>query len=571
MPSTLFISYSRTDAEVVARLRRALTALGAEIWIDHLRLTPGTPDWEDAIREGIQKSQWVIYAASPAAMQSPYVKGELRVAQRFKKPIIPFWVAGEHWEDCVPLNMTMTQYIDSRPTRLDKTRFDKAAAQLAATIGLGSLRATFPVTRPHPPTRPVKESSAAPGRSSTSPGGLTRRQVVIAGIATFATISCATVTLPRLLSSGVGARPQVTPTPRPGGELLWKYKIKGTLGAMAADNKFLYVVGADSNLHVLDILTGTEAWTFTTGWPPNPAQLPGTTISNGVAYFGVGNSGRCDFIALDVASRKPRWRARFDAIDKNWSGTPAVGKGVVCFGDERGFLYAARVSDGTILWQFVEDPATVVQLEYINSPVIADNVVYISRGETNLHALSLTTGREIWRFTATNDILAPPAVADDSVFVTTDDATLVALDVHSGAKLWAFRVTENNGSTTPPAVANGLVYVTDVFNALYAVDPATGSEVWETAATFATGPVVTNGVVYIGDSGDVRICAYDAKFGTLRWQYQTDIPDDHPAPNQINAQYTIPTVSNGVVYISSITSPIAPPGVSGSTIYAITA
>lgn len=573
MPLMLFISYSRTDAEVVARLRRALTALGAEIWIDHLRLTPGTPDWEDAIKVGIQKSQWVIYAASPDAMQSDYVKGELRYAQRFKKPIIPFWVAGEHWEDCVPLNMTMTQYIDSRPTLLDKTRLDQAVGQLVTTLGLDSPRATSSVARPYPTSPPVKEYGAAPGRGSTSLGGLTRRQVVVGGIATVATIAGLGIVLSRMGPGGNTGHDQATAPPRPPGQLLWKYKITGVLGAMAVDSKYLYVISADSNLHALDISTGKVAWTFITGLGSNSARQSGTVVSGGVVYFGVSDGGRSDFIALEIATRKPRWRLHFDDDNKRWTGTPAVVGGVAYFGDEQGFLYAVRVSDGSLLWRSDSpDPRTYIQSTYTNSPVIANGRVYVGRGDKVLRALNGATGHELWRFTADDIIMAPPTVADNAVYVASTDTTLTALDASSGSRYWSFGVgaSAGNGAWSPPLAANGLVYVADIFNALYAVNAVSGDAVWHAEATFATGPVIANDTIYIGDGNGVRVSAYEARFGAQRWQFRTDVPNTDASPSQLDAQFTTPTVRNGVVYISSITNP-STNGYDASTIYAITA
>jgi hypothetical protein len=42
--SDVFISYSRKDSEVVARLRADLARVGVQVWIDQVGLIPGTPD-----------------------------------------------------------------------------------------------------------------------------------------------------------------------------------------------------------------------------------------------------------------------------------------------------------------------------------------------------------------------------------------------------------------------------------------------------------------------------------------------------------------------------------------------
>lgn len=114
-------------------MRRELNARGANVWVDHTRLRPGTPSWDEAIREGIAASDKVIYAASPNARRSLWVQGELDVAQNMRKPIVCFWLAGEEgrWAESAPLNMTKAQYIDARGKL-----FDTAIVRLAVACGL---------------------------------------------------------------------------------------------------------------------------------------------------------------------------------------------------------------------------------------------------------------------------------------------------------------------------------------------------------------------------------------------------------------------------------------------------
>jgi dipeptidyl aminopeptidase/acylaminoacyl peptidase len=113
----LFISYSHDDADVVERLKRDLTAAGALIWIDHEQLQPGAPDWEEAIRTGIQRAAFVIYIASPTARASQFVRDEINLARAKGRRVIPFWARGEEWHDCIPLGWGMTQHADGRDER----------------------------------------------------------------------------------------------------------------------------------------------------------------------------------------------------------------------------------------------------------------------------------------------------------------------------------------------------------------------------------------------------------------------------------------------------------------------
>jgi formylglycine-generating enzyme required for sulfatase activity len=110
----IFVSYSHADDAAVQRLQRDLEQAGATIWIDHESLIPGMPDWEEAVREGISQASFVVYAASPDARKSRYVRDEINLARSKGRDVIPFWVAGDDWLDCAPLGWGGTQYSDGR-------------------------------------------------------------------------------------------------------------------------------------------------------------------------------------------------------------------------------------------------------------------------------------------------------------------------------------------------------------------------------------------------------------------------------------------------------------------------
>ncbi|HEU0027887.1 MAG TPA: toll/interleukin-1 receptor domain-containing protein, partial [Ktedonobacterales bacterium] len=91
---TVFISYSRKDIEFAKRLKEDLRSSGAKIWFDHESLKPGEPDWEKAIRRGIEAATAVVYIGSPDAAQSVNVGAEVKIATDENRRIIPIWARG---------------------------------------------------------------------------------------------------------------------------------------------------------------------------------------------------------------------------------------------------------------------------------------------------------------------------------------------------------------------------------------------------------------------------------------------------------------------------------------------
>jgi hypothetical protein len=128
----VFISYSRANISFVQRLVADLQRSGITVWIDQSGLTPGTPDWETALRNAIGKAHAVILIASEEARKSPYVKDELRLAHDVHHlPIYPLWVAGTQWINCIPLGWGGTQYIDARG---GEAQYQAALHQLIAVL-----------------------------------------------------------------------------------------------------------------------------------------------------------------------------------------------------------------------------------------------------------------------------------------------------------------------------------------------------------------------------------------------------------------------------------------------------
>jgi|GEM_PF-1067258 len=110
----VFISYSTTDSPIVDELRADLQQAGIEVWIDKVGLHPGTPDWDQALRDAIRKSDAILLAASPNSRRSPFVGDELALAEATKKPIFPVWIDGDLWIDSVPLGLGRRQHVDLR-------------------------------------------------------------------------------------------------------------------------------------------------------------------------------------------------------------------------------------------------------------------------------------------------------------------------------------------------------------------------------------------------------------------------------------------------------------------------
>jgi formylglycine-generating enzyme required for sulfatase activity/energy-coupling factor transporter ATP-binding protein EcfA2 len=165
LANPLFISYARKDLIFVNRLRADLHKRSIPYWIDKEGLTPGTPNWERAIRSAIRASSAVLWVVSPAAYESEYVTSEIAVAELHKRKIYPVWADGDNWVACVPLGRHHIQYVDMRRDAY-AVGLDQLITELAksgSNLELPPDAVPDPPTGDQPPRNPYKGLNAFTG------------------------------------------------------------------------------------------------------------------------------------------------------------------------------------------------------------------------------------------------------------------------------------------------------------------------------------------------------------------------------------------------------------------------
>jgi alcohol dehydrogenase (cytochrome c) len=220
------------------------------------------------------------------------------------------------------------------------------------------------------------------------------------------------------------------------------------------------------------------------------------------------------------------------------------------------------------------------------TPVVADGVMYVTWGPTNVAALDLKSGKPIWEWTrpiaASVLNLGFPrvnrgvAILESTIYVGTLDGYLVALDARSGIERWSVPVGDNPTghaiTAAPLAIGNKIIVgisggEAGIRGFLDAYDAKTGKRLWRFwtvptpgepgsdtwrgdswvhggGATWLTGsydPALqllywgtgNPGPDWNGDSrtGDnlhtASLVALDVETGTLRWFFQFTPHDVH--------------------------------------------
>ena len=213
---------------------------------------------------------------------------------------------------------------------------------------------------------------------------------------------------------------------------------------------------------------------------------------------------------------------------------------------------APPVIQGRLLWRFRASSLV------LDSPVVADGVVYASARDDRLYAVDAATGDLRWRTQIASH--AYMAVEDDVVFVGSG-SYLYAVDAATGTTLWNYRMGSTTYST--PAVADGVVYMASLDRNLYAVDADTGDLRWRYESGgggIRSSPAVSEGVVYVVSSWNGHLHAVDVDTGNPRWQYET---------NDRNGHYYSPAAADGVVYFPTDSYLYAVDATTGSLLWQV--
>lgn len=267
---------------------------------------------------------------------------------------------------------------------------------------------------------------------------------------------------------------------------------------------------------------------------------------------------------------------------------PVVASGILYYGSDRGYLHALNARTGKRIWKrkvsnddgvVVTPPEGRIGIDTLwSSPVVVDDIVYVSSPIEMVTALDARTGKQIWGTRlASIDAGNTPLVTQDTVYAS--GFGLAALDLTTRAPKWVFDVQENlsapvladktlyfgsskgmayalsastgrviwkrkienpifeDGDLNTPAIANGLLLLSTQRGSLYALNLKNGEEVWKfkPGGSGSSPPAAINGIVYYGTVENRHLYALDLATGKLRWKFKTG-PDGTSSQPLINGK-----------------------------------
>ena len=145
----VFMSYSRTDTDMMHRITDSLRHAGLAVWTDE-GIEAGSPSWKQALQTAIQDADCVVCVLSPDAAQSRWVREELDFADFHDKPIFLVHVRGEERE-VILFGFSTSQRIDLRDQTAYDSNINSLNHAIRTRIGIDTAAQTTPasVVRQH--------------------------------------------------------------------------------------------------------------------------------------------------------------------------------------------------------------------------------------------------------------------------------------------------------------------------------------------------------------------------------------------------------------------------------------
>ena len=295
--------------------------------------------------------------------------------------------------------------------------------------------------------------------------------------------------------------------------LLWTYQADEAIDSSAAiADGTVYVGTYAGTLIALDLATGEERWTYTTGDLGIGESSP--AVAGDLVF--VGDLGGV-FHAVDTATGAARWT--FETMGEIKSSPVVIGDRVL-IGSYDGYLYGLAIADGALLWKYET-------FNYVHAtPAIWDGVAYFGGCDEMFHGVRINDGTEVVNLSAGAYTAASPAITDGKVFFGTFDNEVLGLDLATEELIWHYEPPERHFPFYSSALSiDDTIVIGGRDKMVHAIDAQTGESRWTftTRARVDSSPAASGGRVYAGSS-DGRLYVLDLATGDKLWEFDTAAP-----------------------------------------------
>lgn len=153
------------------------------------------------------------------------------------------------------------------------------------------------------------------------------------------------------------------------------------------------------------------------------------------------------------------------------------------------------------------------------SPTVDAGIAYIGTLKGEIHAIDVSTGKELGSKNFGGAIFSGPAVSESLLVIASSQSkdNIFAYNIHSGKTIWSKQIADVESS---PTICQKKIYVATVKGDLYKIDLQSGEEVFHKIFPdpIRSSPVVDDSLCVFGcDDGNVY--AVNTASGKGEWKY----------------------------------------------------
>ena len=212
------------------------------------------------------------------------------------------------------------------------------------------------------------------------------------------------------------------------GTLLWEYSLNHRAGYSPAFRDGEIIVNS-LDLKVLDSKTGEELWSYLDLWLCDTSP-----VVSGQRIITVREDDGVVF-TIDSITHELLWE---HSLNSYVFSTPAVHNSRIIVVTRSGAIFALDETTGNVLWKkeiqekpdfSAYDELRNASANFLSSPAIADNKVFVGLWSGTFFCLRLDTGEILWQYKTEGPIVASPAVAGEKVVVASTDGKVYCFGI----------------------------------------------------------------------------------------------------------------------------------------------
>lgn len=260
---------------------------------------------------------------------------------------------------------------------------------------------------------------------------------------------------------------------RANGEVRWKTDLDAKLvGAVGAGGDMAFVSAANGSVYALDAATGAMRWQVQAG-----SEVLSAPVTDGSVVLVQSTDARLQ--AFEAATGRALWsyNATPAVLTLRGNSSPVMRAGAVFVAFDTGKVVALEAKTGMVGWErrFIV-PEGRTELERIidvqADPVLNGASVIVASYQGAIVNLAQDSGQPQWQEKAS--VVHSMAAADGTVFMVEGNDTVRALSMSTGRELWKAEGFENR-KLSAPAVIGRYVAVADRLGYIHLLDQASGT------------------------------------------------------------------------------------------------